>query len=213
MHIIRLIPLIISLQILPHPVFADKEYSPETIMQWESKSFVGNTQYRVHLDQALNQSVIRAESRNAASGLFHEERIDLNKTPWLSWSWKVETFPTLTDEQVKSGDDYAARIYIVIKDGWTLLGTKAINYVWSQQSPAETAWPNPFAGNRAMMLAVHSGTEDKGWVMEKRNLREDLKQVFGKEFRYIDAIAIMTDTDNSQSSAVSYYSGLQLTER
>ena len=201
------------LQVLSNPVFADKVFSPEQIIQWKSKSFAGNTRYSIEFDKQLNQSVIRAESNKTASGLFYEERIDLNKTPYLSWSWKAEKFPTLNDEKVKSGDDYTARIYVVIKDGWTPLGTKAINYVWSQQSPIDTVWPNPFAGKRAMMLAVQQGSFESGWVMEKRHLKADLKKLFGKEFRYIDGIAIMTDTDNSGSSAVSYYSGLKLTEQ
>ena len=205
--------IFVFLYTLSSQVFANRDFSPEQIIQWKSKSFAGNTRYSVEFDRQLNQSVIRAESDKAASGLFYEERIDLNKTPYLSWSWKVEKFPALDNEKTKSGDDYAARIYIVIKDGWTPLGTKAVNYVWSQQSPLETTWPNPFAGDKAMMVAVQQGSSDSGWVMEKRNVKEDLKKLFGKDFQYIDGIAIMTDTDNSMSSAVSYYSGLKLTEQ
>ena len=198
---------------LSNMVFADKVFSPEQIIQWKSKSFVGNTVYSVEFDKQLNRSVIRAESNKTASGLFYEERIDLGKTPYLSWSWKVEKFPAIDNEQTKNGDDYVARIYVVIKDGWTPLGTKAVNYVWSQQSPLEASWPNPFAGDKAMMLAIHQGDSNSGWVTEKRNLKEDLKKLFNKEFRHIDGIAIMTDSDNSGSSAVSYYSGLKLTEQ
>ena len=203
--------LLILLQTLFNPVFADKVFSPEQMIQWKSKSFVGDTVYSVEFDKQLNQSIIRAESDNTASGLFYEERINLDKTPYLSWSWRVEKFPAVDNEKTRSGDDYVARIYIVIKDGWTPLGTKAVNYVWSQQSPLEASWPNPFAGDKAMMLAVQQGSSDSGWVMEKRNLKEDLKRLFGKDFQYIDGIAIMTDTDNSGSSAISYYSGLTLT--
>ena len=211
MHIFLLIVFVI-LQIQSSPTFADQSYSPEQIINWQSNSFVDNTRYSVEFDEQLNQPVIRAESNSAASALFHEQRIDLNKTPYLSWSWKVEQFPTVDDEKVKGGDDYAARVYIVIKGGWTPLGTKAINYVWSQQATTESAWPNPFAGKRAMMLAVQSSKSENGWVTEKRNLKEDLKQLFDKDFQYIDGIAIMTDADNSMSSAVSYYSALTFTE-
>ena len=208
----RTLFFIAFLQALSTTVIADQEFSPEQIVQWESKSFVGDTAYSVEFDKPLNQPVIRAESNKTASGLFYEKRIDLNKTPYLSWSWRVEKFPTLDNEKTKNGDDYAARIYVVVKDGWTILGTKAVNYVWSQQSATETAWPNPFAGDKAMMLAVQTGDNEGKWTTEKRNIKEDLKRLFGKEFRYIDGIAIMTDTDNSMSSAVSYYSGLKLTE-
>tara|TARA_B100000780_G_scaffold252902_1_gene200253 strand:+ start:1157 stop:1375 length:219 start_codon:yes stop_codon:yes gene_type:complete len=52
------------------------------------------------------------------------------------------------------------------------------------------------------------------WYQEKRNLYQDLIDVFGdkdnisanlKAHQYIDVIAIMTDTDNSEKSAESYY--------
>ena len=205
--------IFVFLYTLSSQVFANRDFSPEQIIQWKSKSFAGNTRYSVEFDRQLNQSVIRAESDKAASGLFYEERIDLDKTPYLNWYWKVEKFPALDNERTKNGDDYAARIYIVIKDGWTPLGTKAVNYVWSQQSPLETAWPNPFAGDKAMMVAVQTGSSEDNWVAEKRNLKDDLKKLFGKNFRYIDGIAIMTDTDNSMSSAVSYYSSLKLTKQ
>ena len=116
------------------------------------------------------------------------------------------------NEKDKAGDDFAARIYVVVNDGWTFLSTKAINYVWSQTSSKNEIWPNPFTGERTMMIAVQFRGHENGWVSEKRNLKTDLKKLFGNEFRYISAIAIMTDTDNSKSTATSYYSGIRLTE-
>ena len=102
---------------LSSTVLADRTFSPEQIIQWKSKSFVDNTGYSVEFDKQLNQSVVRAESNKTASGLFYEKRIDLNKTPYLSWSWRVEKFPALDNEKTKNGDDYAARIYVVLKEG------------------------------------------------------------------------------------------------
>jgi len=56
------------------------------------------------------------------------------------------------------------------------------------------------------MIAVR-GAQDKpgGWVREKRNVRADFKRLFGKDIRYIDAVAIMTDTDNSGQQASAAY--------
>ncbi|MEO0443760.1 MAG: DUF3047 domain-containing protein, partial [Pseudomonadota bacterium] len=161
------------------------------------------------VDKSDQVASLLANSQGAASGLFYEKDIDLNQTPWLSWSWKVDTFPSIDDEKTKAGDDFAARVYIVVRDGWTILGTKAISYVWSQQHKEDTAWPNPFTGNKAMMLSVENSGAGQ-WRTEKRNLKEDLKRLFGKDFDKVDAIAIMTDADNSRSKAVSYYSDIQL---
>ncbi|MFT4941872.1 MAG: hypothetical protein ACI88A_004943 [Paraglaciecola sp.] len=192
---------------------ADLSYPAASIIDWEHKSFSGNTAYSVVYDEQMQHDVILASSSQAASGLFLEQKIDLNNTPFLNWSWRVEKFPTLSNEKTKSGDDFAARLYIVAQDGWTFLSTKAISYVWSRQSKKNDVWPSPFANGSAMMLAVRGAEDASGWVTEKRNIKADLQKLFGKEIRYIKAIAIMTDTDNSKSSAISYYSDIWLSER
>jgi hypothetical protein len=183
-------------------------FTPADMLGWEQKLFAGNTEYRLVFDPQLQQQVIRASSQGAASGLFYEQRIDLDATPWLSWRWRVERFPAVADERVKAGDDFAVRVYVVVRDGWTRLSSKAISYVWSQQAGVGQRWPNPFAGDKAMMLALRNQRSDGGWMSEKRNLKADLRRLFGKEFRYIDAVAIMTDADNGKGTAIGYYGDL-----
>ncbi|SFG31462.1 DUF3047 domain-containing protein [Neptunomonas qingdaonensis] len=203
--------LLMAFSVSSHAV--DISYPAASIIDWKHKSFSGDTAYSVVYDEQMQRDVIRAKSSQSASGLFFEKKIDLDKTPFLNWSWRVEKFPVVGDEKTKTGDDFAARIYVVTQDGWTFLSTKAISYVWSNQSQTNDVWPNPFTNGSAMMLTVRGSGDSKGWVTEKRNIKEDLQQLFGKEFRYIDAIAIMTDTDNSKSSATSYYSDIRLTQK
>ncbi|WP_107852129.1 DUF3047 domain-containing protein [Oceanimonas marisflavi] len=182
-------------------------FTPAEILSWKQERFEGRTGYRLVPDPELGRQVLRAESRGAASGLFYEGRIDLQATPWLSWQWRVERFSGTTDERDKAGDDFALRVYVVVRDGWTRLSSKAISYVWTREVPAGRHWPNPFAGNKAMMLALQQGPAS-GWVREKRNLRDDLRRLFGKDFRYLEAVAIMTDADNGGGTAVGYYGDL-----
>lgn len=207
MRVLLLITLLVSFN------FAKAEsitFSPESILEWNKKSFLNQTTYSSVYDSLLQKNVIRAESNGSASGLFYEKKIDLEKTPWLSWSWRTEKFPNVENEKNKLGDDFVARIYIVIKDGWTPLSTKAVSYVWAKDAALDSDWPNPFVGKNAMMLVVQSGEKDKGWMTEKRNLKDDLKRLFGKEFKKIDAIAIMADSDNSESSTISFISDVKL---
>lgn len=57
-----------------------------------------------------------------------------------------------------------------------------------------------------MMVAVRSNTDaTHTWYPEKRNILNDLKNLFGSDIRYIDAVALMTDTDNSKRNTVAYY--------
>ncbi len=187
------------------------EFTPTDMLGWAPKSFAGNTDYRLEFDPQLQRQVVRASSQGTASGLFYEQRIDLDDTSWLSWRWRVERFPTVTDERAKVGDDFAVRVYVVVRDGWTRLSSKAISYVWAQQATAGQGWANPFTGDKAMMLALRNRQDGDGWVNEKRNLKADLRRLFGKDFRYIEAVAIMTDADNSKSHAIGYYTDLAFT--
>ena len=62
------------------------------------------------------------------------------------------------------------------------------------------------------MFAVESGTTKLGqWQHYKRNVREDLRRLIGKDIRYIDAVAIMTDSDNSGKKATGYYGDIFFT--
>ncbi|MFD1008579.1 DUF3047 domain-containing protein [Oceanisphaera ostreae] len=187
------------------------EFSTAAMLGWEPKSFAGDTEYRPVFDPLLQQQVVRASSQAAASGLFYEQRIDLDATPWLSWRWRVERFPNVADERTKAGDDFAVRVYVVVRDGWTRLSSKAISYVWAQEARVGLRWANPFAGDKAMMLALRNRQDGDGWVSEKRNIKADLRRLFGKDFRYIEAVAIMTDADNGKSSAIGYYANFAFT--
>ena len=179
-------------------------FSSGSLDHWESKGFKGQTKYQL-IDFA-GARVLKAESANSASGLFKEQRIDLQKTPTMNWRWRIENRLGNINEQVKSGDDYAARVYVVVGGGLTFWRPKAINYVWASTSPKGKIWPNAFAGDHAMMIALRSSGDQTGtWYTEKRNILADLKQQFNEELRYIDAVAIMTDTDNAQGKVTAYY--------
>ena len=177
----------------------------------EAKEFDGHTQYTLNVDESKQQHVLQATSAKAASGLFREVRIDLHKTPFLNWSWKTNSSLQGIDETQKSGDDFAARIYVVVDGGYLLWNTIALNYVWSSSHQKGQRWDNPFTSN-ATMYAIESGKKNLGkWQHYKRNILEDLKNMAGKKTQYIDAIAIMTDTDNSDLKATTYFGDIFFT--
>ena len=180
------------------------EFSKSDITGWEAKGFQGNTSYQlVSLDE---NTVLMAESKDSASALIKEIHVNLEETPYLNWRWKIENRLETKDEKIKSGDDYAVRIYVIVDGGILPWRTKAVNYVWSHQVTKGETWPNAFAGKNAMMMSLRDKQDKTStWYHEKRNVYEDLKIIFGTEFLFIDAIAIMTDTDNSHGQAKSYY--------
>ena len=170
---------------------------------WEEKVFSGKTTYdTVRID---GRAVVRATSRGTASGLFRKQRIDLEKTPILEWTWRVEGTLGDIDERTREGDDYSARVYIIRSDSVFFWRTRAVNYVWASTRTVGETWPNAYTDG-ARHIAVRSGDEHAGrWLDERRNVRADFRALFGKDIRHIDAIAIMSDTDNSGSAALAYY--------
>jgi len=188
-------------------------FKSKSLTNWTAKSFAGTTEYSViDLD---NIPTLKAVSSASASGIAKEQKIDLKKTPYITWSWRIDNrLPNLT-ETSKDGDDYSARLYIVKDGGWQVWKSLALNYVWSSNQVKGSTWDNAFVGDNAKMLAVQGKASDTStWYTEKRDVYADMIAQFGdkgsdkaneKAYRYIDAVALMTDTDNSKLSATAYY--------
>jgi hypothetical protein len=136
-----------------------------------------------------------------------KNKISLTITPYINWSWLVEKTLHGLNERSKSGDDFVARIYVVIDGGFMVWKTNSLNYVWSSNQAKGLVWDNPFAGSIVKMMSIErKESQTSKWYEEKRNVYQDLIDIFGgqgsekanlKAYNYIDIIAIMTDTDNS----------------
>ena len=74
---------------------------------------------------------LRAEVEDGGSGLGKEVSVDLNKTPFINITWKIEKDLSGIKENTKKGHDFAARVFAVKKTGATPLSNRAINYVFS----------------------------------------------------------------------------------
>ena len=75
-----------------------------------------NTVYTVGSNESGNY--LKAVANNAASGLGKEVKIDLNKTPFINITWKIEKDLSGIKENTKKGHDFAARVF-VIKKNWS----------------------------------------------------------------------------------------------
>lgn len=187
-------------------------FSESGISDWSVKEFEGETDYS--FVESDGRTVLHASSNGTASAYYKEISIDLTKTPYLNWSWKIKNVLPVSDEEKKSGDDFPARIYVVFDSGILVWRTKALNYVWASSKGVGEVWSNPFAGDNVKMLALQSGEEHVNrWMNEKRNVRADLKRFFDKDVKTIDGIAIMTDTDNSGSNAEAWFGDISFSEK
>ncbi|MGB2741296.1 MAG: DUF3047 domain-containing protein [Cognaticolwellia sp.] len=193
--------------------------SDNGVENWEAKIFSGESIYSV--GEYKGRMALKALSDKSASGLVLKQQVDLSITPYINWSWLIEKQLLNLNELSKAGDDFVARIYVVIDGGFLVWKTKSLSYVWSSNQAKGMVWDNPFTGSSVKMMSIQGSNSQKGkWFEEKRNLYKDLIDVFGdqgsesanlKAYKNIDIIAIMTDTDNSKQTAESYYGDILFT--
>lgn len=175
--------------------------------RWQEKKFKGRTLYQAGNKDGL--PCIEATSSASASGLFHEISYDPEVSPLLTWQWQIDHVLTKGDATQKSGDDYAARVYVVFP-GPFFWRTRALNYIWDARLPKDTILANAYTAN-AMMVVVESGPENAGrWITEERNIKNDFIKAFGEPPPKVGAIAIMTDTDDTGESARAWYGPIQI---
>lgn len=174
------------------------------------------------LVQEEDRIVLKAESQASASALMRKVEIDPSRFSFLEWAWKIES-PVPGEWGKKRKDDFAARLFVIFEAPEKPLSFfgklvmkmaggfqgRALNYVWANGVSTEQIAPSPYT-DRVAMIAVESGeAKTRRWVVERRNVVEDFRRAFHAEPGTIVAIALMTDTDNTKSQAVSYYGDIR----
>ena len=155
-----------------------------------------------------NGTFLKAIADNAASGLGKEIKINLNSTPFINITWKIEQDLSGIIENSKKGHDYAARVFVIKKTGATPLSNRAINYVFSSNSDIGANWPSPYTSKSIDNVLSTTKKNLNEWVTVKANVKEDFKKFHDLEVDELDGIAIMADTDNSKRKSVSYYQNI-----
>ena len=151
---------------------------------------------------------LKAIADNAASGLGKEIKIDLNKTPFINITWKVEKDLKGIKENTKKGHDYAARVFAIKKTGATPLSNRAINYVFSSNSDVGENRPSPYTKKSIDNVLASTKDNLNQWVTVKANVKEDFKRFHDLDVNELDGLAIMADTDNSKMKSIAYFQNI-----
>ena len=181
--------------------FTKEEFDNLTVRKIKKK-----TKYTLGSNE--NGNFLKAEAEGQASGLGKEILIDLNKTPFLNITWKVEKDLSGIDEKSKKGHDYAARVFVIKKTGSTALSNRAINYVFSSNEKIGQYWRSPFTKKSIDYVLATTKTNNNEWVTVKTNVKEDFKKLHDLDVNELNGVAIMTDTDNSKIKSIAYYQNI-----
>ena len=155
-----------------------------------------------------NGNYLKSVADNAASGLGKEIKIDLNKTPFINITWKIEQDLKGIKENTKKGHDFAARVFAVKKTGATPLSNRAINYVFSSNNDVGLNWPSPYTKKSVDNVLSSTQNSLSEWVTVKSNVKEDFKKFHDLDVNELDGLAIMSDTDNSKMKSIAYYQNI-----
>ena len=114
-----------------------------------------------------NGNYLKSIADNAASGLGKEIKIDLDKTPFINITWKIEKDLSGIKENTKKGHDYAARVFVIKKTGATPLSNRAINYVFSSNNEVGLNWPSPYTKKSIDNVLASTKNYLNEWVTVK----------------------------------------------
>ena len=184
--------------------FTEKELSALEIRKVRGAD--NKTSYTVASNE--NGNYLKAVADNAASGLGKEIKIDLNKTPFINITWKIEKDLRGIKENTKKGHDYAARVFAIKKTGATPLSNRAINYVFSSNSEVGENRPSPYTKKSIDNVLATTKDNLNEWVTVKANVKEDFKKFHDLDVNELDGLAIMADTDNSKMKSISYFQNI-----
>ena len=206
----RILPLIFTIfyfqNSFSNEILKVFEFNDDEFKKLEVRKIKKKTTYTLGSNDKGN--FLKAEAQGVASGLGKELKINLNKTPYINITWKVEEDLSGIEENSKIGHDYAARVFVIKKTGATALSNRAINYVFSSNKSVGENWPSPFT-KKSIDYVLSTTKEHKNeWVTVKANVKEDFKTLHGLDVNELNGVAIMTDTDNSKLKAVSYYQNI-----
>ena len=155
-----------------------------------------------------NGAFLRSVADNAASGLGKEIKIDLNKTPFINITWKIEKDLSGIKENTKKGHDYAARVFVIKKTGATPLSNRAINYVFSSNNEVGSNWSSPYTKKSIDNVLASTKNNLNEWITVKANVKEDFKRFHNLDVTVLDGLAIMSDTDNSKMKSIAYFQNI-----
>ena len=155
-----------------------------------------------------NGNFLKSVADNSASGLGKEIKIDLNKTPFINITWKIEKDLSGIKENTKKGHDYAARVFVIKKTGATPLSNRAINYVFSSNNEVGSNWPSPYTKKSIDNVLASTKKNLNEWITVKANVKDDFKKFHNLDVNELDGLAIMSDTDNSKMKSIAYFQNI-----
>lgn len=177
-------------------------------------------------------TVLKIDSDNSAASLGLPLQFDPDNTPLLSWRWKISHALVRADINTKSGDDYAARVYVFfdvplaslsftdrtkIRLARLIAGsdvpTAAICYVWDNKAEIGYSRWSPFTDRVRKIVLQSGGAHAQQWMVETRDVAADFRAAFGIPPPRITGVAVGNDTDQTDEKVTTWFGDVTFAAR
>jgi Protein of unknown function (DUF3047) len=173
---------------------------------WKPRKDVGREVYSIQEMDGLR--FLRALAKGLGIQAARQHEWDPKAYPMLAWSWRPVEFPAGSDERQSKTNDSAVSVYAVFPH--SPLSVKSLKYIWSAVVPVGTRLSS--SGGLTQALVIRNGTDRKGaWTEERVNIFENYKKFFDEaEPPKASGIAVLTDSDDTKSTAQGDYANFRL---
>ncbi len=171
---------------------------------WDLKQWFGGG-HDIRIETSDAKPALHLLSKENSFGVYKKMDFNIRDYPNLSWRWKVTVLPTGGDVRNKKTDDQAAQVYVLFPKFPAAVNTRLVGYIWENLTPKDLHVTSQKSSNTRYVV-LHNGTDPLGqWVKEKRNVLQDYRDLFGDEPPQVGGVTLMIDSDDTKSTAESYF--------
>jgi hypothetical protein len=187
-----------------------EEFDGDWSVRWvEERLAASPTSYGVVDDG--DESVLRAESQGGAAALVRRVRIPASGRGRIAWRWRLgQSISAARDHEERGGDDYSGRVFVIFDGDFGDSDARALCYVWAEHLPIGSVFPSPYSDRVAMVVVAGSPSRGDEWISVQRDFIADYLAFFGESPGVVTGVAILVDTDNTDSEATMFLDRVEL---
>ncbi len=172
--------------------------------EWQIKEWAGKADVQI-VNDGQGQGALRLNSNGTSTALYKDMSLNIKDSPFLNWRWKVTKIPAGGDVRKKETDDQAAQIYVIFPKFPAKVNSRMLGYIWDTSAPVG-AEVTSTKFSKIKYIVLRSGANELGkWLSEKRNVYDDYKRLFGEEPPMVGKVSLMIDSDDTKTSAESFF--------
>jgi len=191
---------------------------------WRDFTLPGKRSTRYTPQWLDGRSVVRAESDGSASMFRRMVRLEPGALGTVRFSWQVEDLIAAANLYDLDAEDSPVRLMFAFDGDAARLSQRnrllfemahvltgeappyaTLMYVWDNHAPRESVILGG-RSDRIRKIVLESGARHLGqWRHYERDIAADFRRAFGEEPGALISIGLMTDSDNTRSSARAWY--------